>query len=455
MTNNTYYKKMFKVATAAAVAAGAVVAVAPSADAAISKFPDVTDQNVHAENIQKLADRNIVQGFPDGTFKPYGNVTRGQAAKIIAGVLGLETDPTKVKDPGFTDLKSTSEYYGPVAALVAVGAISGFTDNTYKAFQPITRVQMAKIIAEAFKLSAGTTVNPFTDAKADTIGDNVAYVNALFATNVTTGTTATTFSPRANVSRGQLASFVIRAEAATKTTTSPGIVVPAPTKQDRETALETGVASQVENLEALLTPGSTLVTTVPSASLLKGLAVNTATNTITIELDEDETLANIKASLEEDQDALTEVVFEFLTGKNSLDQAATLIPNVKITEQQESAALSVEKITVTNTPSVPADLKTVERTLPAKYQTLSGNQLVEANVTTPLHLAIALKQQNTGSAKATLATDLEKISGVTEAVAETLDVKGYLATYEDEFKLKIKYKNIADVTEYTVIIKGV
>ena len=147
------------------------------------------------------------KGFTDGTFKPNQSVTRGQAAKIIAGVLGLDTQ--NVKNPGFKDVTTANPYYGAIAALANAGIINGYPDGTYKPDEPVQRNHMAKIIANAFDLEPTSGAkNPFTDVH----GNYVGYVTALYENGVTTGRTATTFGGNANVTRGQLAAFVIRAE---------------------------------------------------------------------------------------------------------------------------------------------------------------------------------------------------------------------------------------------------
>ena len=133
-------KKAFNVAIASAMAAGAVVAVAPQASAnTVTSFKDVPATNVHYADITKLVEGNYINGFEDGTYRPSVSVTRGQAAKIIANVLGLDT--TNVKDVNFKDLEKTNIYYGPIAALVEAGVINGFEDNTYRPNATLTRGQ--------------------------------------------------------------------------------------------------------------------------------------------------------------------------------------------------------------------------------------------------------------------------------------------------------------------------
>ncbi len=205
--NKKKYKKYFNATLAATVAASGVTFVAPTETKASALFSDVSKNNNFYNEITSLAEREIIKGYSDGTFRPGANVTRGQAAKIIAGVLGLDTK--NVKNPNFKDVKSTNAYYGAIAALVNAGIINGYGDGTFKPFEPVKRNHMAKIIAGAFELK--TTPGYNTPLK-DIGGEYADYITALYEYGVTTGKTKTTFDGFSNVSRGQLAAFVVRAE---------------------------------------------------------------------------------------------------------------------------------------------------------------------------------------------------------------------------------------------------
>ena len=57
-------------------------------------------KNVSSEEGQaiiNLAQRGIISGYPDGTFKPENSITRTQAAKILAGILKLDTVHVKIQ----------------------------------------------------------------------------------------------------------------------------------------------------------------------------------------------------------------------------------------------------------------------------------------------------------------------------------------------------------------------
>ncbi|MGN7388900.1 S-layer homology domain-containing protein [Sporosarcina sp. SAFN-015] len=205
--------KMFTAALATTVAASGVVAVAPmSVKAETPSFSDVRDIPSHHfyDAVMKYTAAGMMSGYSDGTFKPGQNITRQDAAKLLAMVLDLDTK--NVSDPGFTDISKTSPYYGYIAALVEEGIISGYEDNTFKPHDSLTRAQMAKIIVLGFSLEEMESVQlPFSDINSKQW--HIDFVRSLYAHEITTGTTPTTFSPNAFVTRGQMASFVFRSEA--------------------------------------------------------------------------------------------------------------------------------------------------------------------------------------------------------------------------------------------------
>lgn len=205
-------QKLFNTAIATAMAAGAVVAVAPTdADAATKSFKDLTTENSHYTTIMNLLERELISGYPNGTFKPNDAVQRGHAALIIANVLGL--DKTNVTDPGFSDVPKTHPYYGAIAALANKGIIGGYADGSYGVKDTLTRGQMAVIIKNAFELEANGQTAPFTDIVKHPYKE---HITALYANKVTSGKTATKFDAASSVTRGQLSTFVVKAEEASK-----------------------------------------------------------------------------------------------------------------------------------------------------------------------------------------------------------------------------------------------
>jgi len=198
--------RFYQIAMASALATSAIV-IAPQAHAA-SVFPDINASTEEGKAIINLTQRGIISGYPDGTFKPANPITRTQAAKILAGILKLDT--VHVKNPNFKDIKPGDANYGAIAALANAGIISG-SNGYFHPTKNITRGQMSKMIVKGFKLPITNGINiPFDDVNEGS--EYEPYIKTLFANSITKGTTPTTFGTQTNVKRSQLATFVVRAE---------------------------------------------------------------------------------------------------------------------------------------------------------------------------------------------------------------------------------------------------
>ncbi|WP_303967777.1 S-layer homology domain-containing protein [Sporosarcina ureae] len=176
-------------------------------------FADVPATKHFAEAVNDLAERNIIGGYPDGTFKPGELITRGQAAAIIVKMVNL--DVTNVKDPGYTDVSTGNGYYQAIAAMSAKGIIKGYEDGRYGPNDPVTRGQMASIIVKAFDLPNYGYLeleNPFKDII--TSYSHQHNIKTLYKLGITTGTTPTTYSPNTAITRGQAAKLLRTTEEA-------------------------------------------------------------------------------------------------------------------------------------------------------------------------------------------------------------------------------------------------
>ena len=177
------------------------------------RFSDVPETKHFADAVNELAERNVIGGYPDGTFKPGNPITRGQAAAIIVKLLQLDTE--KVKDPGFKDVTQENGYYKAIATLAEKEIFGGYADGSFGPNDPIKRGQMASILVKAFDLPRYDIPhheNPFKDVKQFVShSPNILIIHRL---GITTGTSPTTFSPNASITRGQAAKLMKAAEEA-------------------------------------------------------------------------------------------------------------------------------------------------------------------------------------------------------------------------------------------------
>ena len=78
------YRKFLVGAVTTAVVASSFAGVAGAAS-----FKDVDSNTTHQEAVLSLVDQRIISGYPDGTFRPYAQINRGEAAIITARAMGL------------------------------------------------------------------------------------------------------------------------------------------------------------------------------------------------------------------------------------------------------------------------------------------------------------------------------------------------------------------------------
>ena len=103
-----------------------------------------------------------IMGYPDGRVRPEGEITRAEACTIFFRLL---TDSSRdyyfSKTNDYTDVNAGDWFNNAISTLSNAGIVTGYNDGTFRPNQPITRGEMAKIIANFANLNKGT--KSFTD----------------------------------------------------------------------------------------------------------------------------------------------------------------------------------------------------------------------------------------------------------------------------------------------------
>ncbi|KZR57553.1 S-layer homology domain-containing protein [Pseudobacillus badius] len=197
-----YQPKSYRKFVATAATATLVATAVTPAFAAETNFTDATGQ--YKEAINYVVEKEIAKGISKDKFGTFNPITRGDAAVMIAKAIGLDT--TKAPDSGFKDLNSRVK--GAVDALFEKKIISGKSKTEFKPNDKITRQEMAKILVNAYDLKSTGEKNEFKD-----VNSNFAqYVDALVSNGITKGIDSKTFGSLQDVTRGQFAIFVHRAD---------------------------------------------------------------------------------------------------------------------------------------------------------------------------------------------------------------------------------------------------
>ena len=173
-------------------------------------FKDVQTGYWAKAYIEALAAKNIIAGFPDGSFKPNEPVTRAQFAAIINKAFKPSATRQGI---AFKDVKSNYWAYSAIQTASSSPFLSGYPDLTFKPEQQIPRVQALVALANGLGLTANgqTVINFYTDASqipSYAVGPVAAATSRQLVINYPT---VKELAPKRQATRAEIAAFVYQA----------------------------------------------------------------------------------------------------------------------------------------------------------------------------------------------------------------------------------------------------
>ena len=189
---------------------------APASPSGATASPPFTDvAGTWAEDyIRTAAERNLFQGYADGTFRPNNQLTRAQFMMALWNLAGR---PDASKASPFEDMDTQIEnFQKAVAWAYSKGFINGTSATTFSPTAPLTRQAAMKILfsynggrrgAEVMTASAYDSI--FTDSGQISAWAKDAMYWAVYQT-ILSGSTPSTLNPGGIVTRAQLAAIMVR-----------------------------------------------------------------------------------------------------------------------------------------------------------------------------------------------------------------------------------------------------
>lgn len=194
-------QKLF--AGAAAMTVAATAAYVPNASAAT--FTDVPAGHYANEAITYMAAKQIINGYPDNTYRINQPVTRAQAAKMIA--LAIKAKPSYAYKMDFTDVTTAHGSYEHIRALTEKGLFANA--DKFNPNAPLTRGQMAKLLVLGYNII--TDDNDFIRfADVAKVNGAYKYIITIAELHITTTRPGAHFNPNEPVTRAQMAAFLYR-----------------------------------------------------------------------------------------------------------------------------------------------------------------------------------------------------------------------------------------------------
>ncbi len=162
------------------------------------------DNHWAKERIDEWASKELVHGYPDGTFKPDAEIKRAEFITFLNRAFELVDDETELAGVEFDDVTAEDWYYEEVAAGVKAEVLSGYPDGTFGPEEPVLRQEAASIIYRLLTLdgSDGKDELPFED-RDDFDSWIVSPVNAVHEAGVLSGYPDGNFHPHQAITRGE------------------------------------------------------------------------------------------------------------------------------------------------------------------------------------------------------------------------------------------------------------
>ncbi len=191
-------------------------------EAATTTFKDVPKSHWAYDSIKQVAEKGLVAGYSDGTYKPSAQVTRAEFATFLSRVFdGNDRTPSKFSDVGASHWANDAIQEG-----LAVGFIkaSDFSNNKFEPNKAMTRGEMSRWLANGLAhanadygkaieemANSSLTLIPIPEFyKGGVNKKDLPYIGVALGTGLLSGYEDSSFKPNGNTTRAEVATILIR-----------------------------------------------------------------------------------------------------------------------------------------------------------------------------------------------------------------------------------------------------
>ena len=213
MQINPWFNSALGLTLSLGVGLNAALTLPATAQNQTDSFVDVASDYWASDYIEALAALDILNGFPDNTFRPYDPLTRAQFATIVRQAFLDDSAPTTTAS--FTDVPETHWAIESINAAYTAEFLSGYPNNVFRPEQDISRAHALIALTNGLALEASeddsATLAYYTDA--DSIADyaRAPVATATEANLVVNYPVLSRLDPNRRITRAEVAAFIYQA----------------------------------------------------------------------------------------------------------------------------------------------------------------------------------------------------------------------------------------------------
>ncbi len=180
---------------------GAKRIITPTNNHSPSTFTDVPTIHPYYPAIKTLFEKGVISGYPDGSFKPEAPINRAELLKVT--LLAFAIPISNSGATPFSDVPQNQWFSPYISTAYAKNIISGYPDGTFKPENSISRAEAIKVIlaASGLNLQLPSEIN-FSDI--DKGAWYFPYLNYAVQKNMITPTSPVTLEPNRHIQRQEI-----------------------------------------------------------------------------------------------------------------------------------------------------------------------------------------------------------------------------------------------------------
>jgi len=180
-------------------------------------FADISNVHPNFQAIKFLKDEGVIQGYPDGSFKPSNSVSRVEIIKFI--LEGIDADLRSVRSLPFKDTDKKQWYASYLYTANQLGIVDGYPDGTFKPTESVNRVEFLKMLINAMNIDIDPKNNTTQFSDVDRNQWYAPYVRFAMDKNLM-DISGSKFNPAAEMQRDEVAEAIYRVKVLTETGSS-------------------------------------------------------------------------------------------------------------------------------------------------------------------------------------------------------------------------------------------
>lgn len=150
----------------------------------------------------------FVSGYPDGTFRPDALITRAEFVQMLYNAYLQKPQGLEIRQSTFADISLDRWYGNAINLFVSTGHIKGFTDNTFRPNEPITRAEITALLIRKSGLRLEESSENFSDVASSHWA--IGYIHTSQLNGFILGYPDGTFRPDAHTTRSEAVVLINR-----------------------------------------------------------------------------------------------------------------------------------------------------------------------------------------------------------------------------------------------------